>query len=38
MPVNTVVTVSLFDRKSVYASQRDVSPYEPHGIIRGGVK
>ena len=38
MSVNTVVTVSLFEGMSVYALLRDVSPYEPHGIIRGGVK
>jgi hypothetical protein len=38
MSVNTGVAVSLFEHLSVYASQLDVSPYEPHGIIRGGVK
>lgn len=38
MSVNTVVTVSLFDRRSVYASQRDVSPYKTHGIIRAIIQ
>jgi len=38
MSVNTVVTVCLSDRRSVYASQWDVSPYKTHGIIRGIIQ